>query len=512
MTNLLDQILDRVDRLDPQPKEELIDAASAGTRSFAWVPNPGPQSDAYFCQADELFYGGQAGGGKTDLGLGLALTAHRRSLVLRRVNKDAVKLVERCAEILGHRSGYSGQLQRWRLGDRLIEFSGCEYEEDKQRFKGDPHDLIYFDEGTDFLASQYRFIIGWNRSVDEKQRCRVVVGSNPPTTPEGLWVIKHWAPWLDPLHPRPARPGELRWYTAGSDGEDIEVDGRGPHLVHGESVVARSRTYIAARLTDNPDLARTGYAAVLAGLPQELRRAYRDGDFGAALRDDEWQVIPTAWIEAAQARWTPTLPRQSMTAIGVDVAQGGNDATVLAARYGNETRDGSDVAAMVTTARRNQCPVIVDVGGGYGGGTLLRLKDNGICAVGFNSANRSTAKTRDGQLAFFNKRAEAWWRFREALDPDQEFGSTIGLPPDASIKADLAAPRWQLTARGIKIQDKNEIRKRLGRSPDDGDAIVIALSEGAKAVAAEARRARHVDRPTRANVGYSRIKERWQLR
>jgi hypothetical protein len=46
---------------------------------------------------------------------------------------------------------------------------------------------------------------------------------------EGLWVIKHWAPWLDPLHPRPARPGELRWFTTGSDGE--EVDGRGPHLV-----------------------------------------------------------------------------------------------------------------------------------------------------------------------------------------------------------------------------------------------------------------------------------------
>jgi hypothetical protein len=44
---------------------------------------------------------------------------------------------------------------------------------------------------------------------------------------EGLWVIKHWAPWLDPLHPRPARPGELRWFTTGPDGEDIEVDGRG---------------------------------------------------------------------------------------------------------------------------------------------------------------------------------------------------------------------------------------------------------------------------------------------
>jgi hypothetical protein len=134
--------------------------------------------------------------GKTDLGLGLALTAHRRSLILRRINKDALKLVERIAEIVGDRIGYNGQLQRWKLacsitdrasssgrGHRIVEFAGCENEDDKQRFKGNPHDLIYFDEGTDFLCSQYGFIIAWNRSSDPDQRCRVVVGSNPPTTP-----------------------------------------------------------------------------------------------------------------------------------------------------------------------------------------------------------------------------------------------------------------------------------------------------------------------------------------
>jgi hypothetical protein len=94
------------------------------------------------------------------------LTAHRRSLILRRINKDAVKLVEAVAEILGHRNGYNGQLQRWKLSHGVIEFAGCEHEDDKQRFQGDPHDLIYFDEGTDFLFSQYRFIIGWNRSAE----------------------------------------------------------------------------------------------------------------------------------------------------------------------------------------------------------------------------------------------------------------------------------------------------------------------------------------------------------
>jgi nitrate/nitrite transporter NarK len=45
-------------------------------------------------------------------------------------------------------------------------------------------------------------------------------------------------------------------------------------------------------------------------------------------------VIPTAWIDAAQARWTKTPPREQMTAIGLDVAQGGEAFSVAAPRYG----------------------------------------------------------------------------------------------------------------------------------------------------------------------------------
>jgi hypothetical protein len=95
---------------------------------------------------------------------------------------------------------------------------------------------------------------------------------------------------------------------------------------------------------------------------------------------------------------------------------------------------------------------------------------------------------------------------REELDPGQDGGSILALPPDASVKADLAAPRWELTARGIKIEDKDAIRKRLGRSPDEGDAIVMCLSEGTRAVAAELRRSRHGARPEHANVGYADVK------
>jgi hypothetical protein len=49
-----------------------------------WLTLPGPQLEAYYSEADELFYGGSAGGGKTDLLLGLALTQHRHTKIFRR--------------------------------------------------------------------------------------------------------------------------------------------------------------------------------------------------------------------------------------------------------------------------------------------------------------------------------------------------------------------------------------------------------------------------------------------
>lgn len=508
---LLEELLARVRATDPVSKQA-VELALRQTAGLPWVPNVGQQSAGYFTLADETFYGGQAGGGKTDLGCGLSVTAHYRSLILRRINKDAVKLVERVEEILGHRNGYNGQLQRWKFDGRLIEFGGCEQEGDKQRYKGDPHDLIVFDEGSDFLESQFRFIIGWNRSTRKGQRCRVLVTSNPPTTAAGLWVIKYWAAWLDPNHPNPALPGELRWYTT-VNGVDTEVDGAGPHVIEGEPepVIARSRTYIPAALSDNPDLASTNYGSVLAALPDELRRAYRDGDWSVGQRDEDFQVIPTAWIEAAMQRWENKIPRRTaMTALAVDVAPGGGDQRVIAFRYGGwyaplvaekvVDKTGRLTAAEVVKYRRDRCPVVVDMGGGWGGDALIALKDNNIDVVAFNGVVASTARTRDGKIKFRNKRADATWKFREALDPSQEGGSVVALPPDPELKADLAAYKWENTIGGILIEDKAKMTARLGRSPDKGDAVIMCLSEGDRAVERITRAARGA-MPVKANLG-----------
>lgn len=431
----------------------------------------------------------------TDLGIGLALTAHRNSLLLRRTNKEANGLVERMTQLLGSRDGWSSQVGIWRVMDRNLEISGCQLEDDKQKFKGNPHDLYFFDEGSDFSESQYVFITGWNRTTIKGQRCRIVMAGNPPTRPEGLWVIKRWAAWLDPNHPNPAKPGEIRWYTMGPDEREIEVNGPGPHMVGGEMVTARSRTFIPAELSDNPDLVDTNYGSVLDGLPAELRAAYRDGRFDLGLKDRDFQTIPTAWVRAAQLRWTAKPPDSApMCAMGVDVSGGGTDPMEIARRHdgwydkiievpGREIpmeRAGAHCAGLIISHRRDSARVIVDLGGGYGGSTYEQLKANNIDVVGYIGSGEGVGRSREGGFGFYNRRSAAIWKFREALDPGQPGGSPVMLPDDPTVVADLTAPTYEIVGRKVKVESKLDVKKRLGRSTDRGDAVIMAWTSGLK--------------------------------
>lgn len=490
----LNDILQALDALPVGERDKVIADAQSMTDGMLFLPNAGPQLEAYYSEADELFYGGGAGCGKSSLLCGLAVNEFPKGIIFRREYPQIRGLVDEVARIIGTRDGYNSQERVWKLPNgHVLEFGSVQHEDDKEKYQGRAHPLKGFDEITAFTESQYRFLIGWARDADPLQRCRVVCTGNPPMTAEGIWVIKYWAPWLDPTHPNPAKPGDLRWFTT-VDGEDLEVDGRGPHVINDREVYAKSRTFIGGRLEDNPDLLESGYAATLEAMPEPMRTMLREGRFDVAAKDQDWQVIPTQWVMAAQSRWTPEgRSGNMMTAMGFDPAGGGRDSAELAIRYGGwyaemisargeETADGSAAAATIVKHRRDICGVVIDVGGGYGGQVTMRLKDNDVDSIGFNGAAASTMKTRDGKLNFINKRAEAWWRMREELDPDQEGGSCIALPPDPELRADLCAPTWTLSARGIQIESKEEIRKRIGRSPGKGDAVVMALSPGGHAV------------------------------
>jgi hypothetical protein len=496
----LNEVLAALTQLPEASRAQVTKDALEATKHLKWIPSPGPQTDGYFSQADVLLFGGEPGGGKSQLLLGLAFNCHRRSLIMRRQYTNLGALTDEAIKINGSRDGYNGspppKLRFQREGkDCLIEFGAAARPGDEQDWQGNPHDLIGFDEGTQFLKDQVRFLMGWLRSVEPGQRCRVVIATNPPMDAEGLWIVAMFAPWLDDRHPNPAKPGELRWFITDADGKDVEVDGPEAVIVSGKPVKPLSRTFIPSAVSDNPFLASTDYQSKLDAMIEPYRSILL-GKFKASIKDDAFQVIPTSWIRAAQERWTPKPPAGvPMCAIGVDVAQGGEDETVLACRYdgwfapllsfpGKQTPFGKDVAGLVVSNRRQDAKVIIDMGGGYGGAALEHLKENlGTDAVyGYKGAEASVRRTVDKQLPFTNKRSEAYWRLREALDPSQVGGSPIMLPEDTALVADLTSPRFEVTSRGIKVESKEDVVDRLGRSPDRGDAVVMSWFQGPKAV------------------------------
>lgn len=475
-----------------------------------WGPLPGPQTMAWQCKADIVGYGGAAGGGKTDLGAGTILLRSERALFIRREKAQTEGVIQRLTEILGTTDGFNSQKSIWKIpGRALCEFGGLDNPGDERRWQGRPHDKKIFDEVTEMREQQVRFIMGWTRTSNPKLHPQVWMFFNPPTTVEGRWVIDFFGPWLDDKHPLyPTVPGELRYAAmlpdgqggskdawVGSDGVPLtgapfvlvdgritydfdEADYKPEHII-----TPKSRTFIPARLTDNPYYMASGYMSTLQSLPEPLRSQMLYGDFKAGISDDPWQVIPTAWVDAAMARWKPKDRKPRMDSMGVDVARGGKDNTMIARRHtdmwfdeliphpGKDTPDGPVTAGLVVAAHRDRAPIHIDVIG-VGASPYDFLNQARQPVIGVNVAEKATAKDKSGRLSFANLRSQLWWQMREALDPTNNTG--IALPPDKQLAKELCAPKWRLQGMTVYVESRDEIIERIGASPDRATAVILA--------------------------------------
>lgn len=455
-----------------------------------WQALPGPQRKVLFSQADELFYGGAAGGGKSFLLLGLALTGHRQSILFRRTYPELRQLIDQSRSLLAETGAiYNGSDHTWRdiPGGRALEFASLENEADRFKYQGRPHDLLLFDEVWQFSEETFRFLAAWARTTVPGQRVRIVCASNPHLRVEGEWIMSYWAPWLQAGHPNPAKPAELRWFVRVGD-EDREVPNSDAVMIDGERVYPKSRTFIPARLEDNPYLLATNYGRMLQNLEEPLRSMLLKGDFNAMRQDGAWQLIPSRDVDLAFERWRSVGndPPHSLSTIGGDIARGGEARMVIAKVYGNYVApllkypghridDGPKAATLLIQAMDTPCRIVIDIAG-VGSSPYDILRDHGVKVVAFNNAERSDRTDRSGHLKFRNRRAEAYWNLKELLDPD--LGAMLALPPDEELKAEICAHQWELGSQGIKIEDKETISKRIGHPPDCSDALVMALSKG----------------------------------
>lgn len=438
--------------------------------------------------------------GKSGLILGLAFNEHRRSLIMRRKYTDLDGLTGDAMRLFGNTSKLRGGSRPKILTDdeRLIEFGAARNVGDEESWQGQPHDLLCFDETVQFAESQYKFLHTWVRTVEKGQRTRILAATNPPTTPQGEWVIKRWKPWLDPNHPNPAKHGELRWFVTTPDGEDMEVDGPEPVEFPGRDkpVHPKSRTFIPGRLKDNPYI-NSDYESTLDSLPEPFRSAMRDGNFMLSRQDMDNQLIPTLWVQEAVNRWE-TMKRSvqgvPMCALGVDMVQaGGGDNLCIARRYdgwydelitipAKSIKHDSDTASLIMREWRDGADIVIDMGGGYGTHAFIQLEDNGLPVKKYKGVAGTTRRSANGRMVFTNTRSAAYWLFREALDPSQPGGSQVALPNDRELIAELTAPTFTMQGNGIKVENKQDVKDMLGRSPDKADAVVMAWWEGKKGI------------------------------
>jgi hypothetical protein len=186
----------------------------------------------------------------------------------------------------------------------------------------------------------------------------------------------------------------------------------------------------------------------------------------------------------------------TLSAVGVDVARGGRDSLVIARRYGSwfaepektpgaEVEDGPKAAALVYHALANEQyigAIHVDVigVGSSAYDSLAAMYPDAARAVNVAEGSAYVAMSKtDPPAPLFrmkNKRAEMYWRFREALDPDG--GAELALPPGNELVADLCAAKYKVLAGGvIQIEEKAKIKERIGRSPDMGEAVMLAWHE-----------------------------------
>ena len=215
---------------------------------------------------------------------------------------------------------------------------------------------------------------------------------------------------------------------------------------------------------------------------------YQNRVLGEFAKSGDDVAIPLAWVEAANERWHEWVEQgrpdpQGERVLGVDIARYGDDNSCIAERIGNvvtELEKWGKEGLMATTGRiknrlgrdRAQIDLI-----GMGAGVYDRLVEQGCDVVPIDFREKSDWTDISGEVEMYNLRAAAWWSLREGLDPDTK-GEPILLPPDDELTGDLTTPKYGYMSSGkLKIESKEDIKKRLGHSPDTGDSVVISFWE-----------------------------------
>lgn len=229
--------------------------------------------------------------------------------------------------------------------------------------------------------------------------------------------------------------------------------------------------------------------------PEDLFRVKVLGKFPKIGED---VLIPRQWIELAQERWKTYVgakpPKDEPLTAGQDVAGMGRDSSVRCYRYGHWVdnfkkhhsggrADHMRIAGeiqVITDNDPNAKAFIDTIGEGAGVySRLVELGKENSCISAKASESAKDRRNNDitditGQYKFVNMRSLMSWRVREWLDPKNNTGAM--LPPSKTLLEEATEIKWEFRSDGkILIEPKEKIRERIGRSPDEFDALALTF-------------------------------------
>lgn len=232
-------------------------------------------------------------------------------------------------------------------------------------------------------------------------------------------------------------------------------------------------------------------------VPDNVKQKLISRDWVEARRK-EWGENSPLWISKVLGEWPNTRSNSLLSiehlnealkrwdqwrqasegmpvVLGVDVARFGGDRSVIAARRGPcvgivFAQAGMDTMSFCGVIKRfyedmNASVVQID-GVGVGAGVVDRLAEMGVPVIDLQSASESKIDSKN----FANARADWWFQFRHSLHNSQ-----MALSVDKDGIEELSKVGYSFMSNSkIKIQDKESLRKDLGRSPDLADALIYA--------------------------------------
>lgn len=186
-------------------------------------------------------------------------------------------------------------------------------------------------------------------------------------------------------------------------------------------------------------------------------------------------LIPLYWVERANDKGFPAEGKKYM---GVDIGAEGDDESIAAIRQGKVVtriyswfhKNTMESVGMIGNLIKEENPEVTTIdASGLGTGVYDRLKELGFKVNGIGRKGLVSSSRPD---VYFNLRTELYWLLRTALEKEE-----LELPKDDLLSADLTNQKMEpLTSAGqMKLEAKEKVKKRIGRSPDRSDAIAYTF-------------------------------------